>query len=463
MEDQETLTADTPEVRAADTRTPDPFFDTTAEYLRGGALTAAEIIRRVFQNPSPDQDAVDALEKRLAMDPRFVAMADGWDLVGLPPAEGKSIADCIAANEASADKLADAAPTPIGDLATMVANATAVTPIEGVGSETIASETPSPAAVITAAIMDAGAETIARLRGELATLRDELDAYKDRAAQEKVLTDAIVKKGAEVVAAKEVLAGKKAALATAHEELFAFVSGDTQTKHPDLKGEDDEDEEDLFDGDDRPAPVPAVVAQATTPAPVPESAATADPVKPFVHDVAVDSVLSDHNVDLLRLRACLRRDIIPSEKPLQVGTAIVELKGCQWLVRDHNDEQTRWFLQRVLSKDEWDQMHEKEFGRWVKGFDQNDEAKHHRQQGGTECGLVVKVGRKDGVLGPEREGLVLVLPKVEAEKVIDGVSAFDAKAAAAGDSQPDGSLRNEQESFVAGDTPGGVVNSDPND
>lgn len=213
----------------------------------------------------------------------------------------------------------------------------------------------------------------------------------------------------------------------------------------------DEDEEDVFR---TPAPV---VSRATIPeavAPV-VATTTTEPPKPFHETMAPDQVIEDHGFSFSYLDAAMVREILPSEKPLAVGGKVIEAKGCQWLVRDRNDQGTRFFAQRVMSKDEWQQTHEAAYGRCVKGFDQSDEAKHHRQQGGKECGLMVKVGRRDGVLAPESEGLILV---VAAPVVFAGVDL----ASAGGDHSVEIEHKEPGE-FVAGDTPGGVVHSNPND
>lgn len=430
-----------------DTRTPDPYMDGVADYLKGGSLTAAEIVRRVFQNPEPDQGAVDALERQLGNDPRFVAMADGWDLVGLPPAEGKSIADCMAANEATADKLAD----PVQE-SPAAAPSDTVQAVEGTGSETIASETPAPTVVV----VDPRDEQIRNLKRKLRETRDELAAHQEREEREKELTGDITKASKDVEAAKEVLAGKKAALATAHEQLFLFASGDTQTSHPALKGEDDEEGDEDEQG--RPAPVvhiPIPPAVAATVQAAQDAVVASLTPKPFEHAVAADQVVPDHGLDLLSLRGRLRRDLPAAEKPHQIGPAVFECRGCQWLLRDVNDDETRWFAQRVLSKDEWQQLHEKEFGMCVEGFDQNEEAKHHRTQGGEDNGRVVRVGKKKGVMGPEREGLVLTLPAAVGE-----AAPFDAKSAAANDTVEE---HKEEGEHVSGNTVGGCVHSNPND
>lgn len=455
-----------------DSRKRDSFLDGVAEYLKGGVMPSTRILAQVFAQEEPQQAAIDALDRRMSLDPRFVCYADGWDLAGLPPAEGaKSIGERLAEQgmDVPMRPAVTLEPTGVEPDGTPECPPLTVEPVEGRGSETIASETPVLDA-IEATFNFADHEhqqTIDRLRVQLARAQDELAAYKAHAAAEKAAADRIKQAQGEVEAAKQVLTGKKAALAEAHLALLGVVTGDAQTEHPDLQpsdDEDDSDEEDLF------AKAPVVKeAPAATSSPVISTAEPKPDAKEFSHTLPVEQVISDHGIDLLRLRASLRAELPKTEKPHQIGPAVVEVRGCEWLVRQHNDDQTRWFLQRVLTKDEWQQLHEQEFGRCVEGFDQHDEAKSLRTAGGDDCGRVVRVGKRKGVLGPEREGLVLVVtqadpfaPKGAAEPVHDG------KAAAANDvpsDEPEATTvpEREQEVFTLGDTPGGVVNSDPRD
>ncbi len=69
---------------------------------------------------------------------------------------------------------------------------------------------------------------------------------------------------------------------------------------------------------------------------------------------------------------------------------------------------SHWYLQPLYTKDEWQQLHEKEFGRALMDFDQNKEAQEQRQRGGVDCGRAVKVGKKLYFVGPRREVLVVV-------------------------------------------------------
>lgn len=123
--------------------------------------------------------------------------------------------------------------------------------------------------------------------------------------------------------------------------------------------------------------------------------------------------------------------IQPSEKPQPVTA--VHLYEAPYLVID-GMEGGPFLLVRLLTKDEWATLHEEKYGRCVIGFDQTDEAKDQRQLGGEHCGLVVKVGRKQLVIGPRpEEALGIYLDAGEPANAIDGSGAFDAKAAAAGE------------------------------
>lgn len=71
----------------------------------------------------------------------------------------------------------------------------------------------------------------------------------------------------------------------------------------------------------------------------------------------------------------------------------------------------------LYTRDEWQQLHEAEFGRFVADFDQSDEAKEQRQRGGDYCGLSVKVGRKTWIVGPQKDALHLAHDAPEADEI----------------------------------------------
>ncbi len=107
------------------------------------------------------------------------------------------------------------------------------------------------------------------------------------------------------------------------------------------------------------------------------------------------------------------------EKRAIKGTCAVY--GTPWLVSHlWKDEASGAVLANVLrlySKDEWAQTCEATYGRAVDGLDQTDEAREQRQTGGEWCGLVVKVGRKTWVVGPQRDALHLAYAPPVAEPV----------------------------------------------
>jgi len=89
----------------------------------------------------------------------------------------------------------------------------------------------------------------------------------------------------------------------------------------------------------------------------------------------------------------------------------VMVYGTPWIVThywwDGKKGLARANTVRLYTKDEWSQLHEAQFGRAVQVFDQTDEAKSQRQFGGIYCGLVVKVGKKSYVVGPQKDALHL--------------------------------------------------------
>lgn len=69
---------------------------------------------------------------------------------------------------------------------------------------------------------------------------------------------------------------------------------------------------------------------------------------------------------------------------------------------------TRYNCVPLFTKEEWAQLYEDAYGRAVADFDQSDEAKARRKNGGPWCGLVVKIGRSTHVVGPQEAGMHLV-------------------------------------------------------
>lgn len=106
----------------------------------------------------------------------------------------------------------------------------------------------------------------------------------------------------------------------------------------------------------------------------------------------------------------LRVDLPYQSELHQIGSDVIEVKGSRYLLRESSEDERRWFAQPVVTKDEWQQLLEKDYGRAVKDFDQNDEAADTRKKGGEDCGRMVKVSRSQAVLGPESQGIVITVP-----------------------------------------------------
>lgn len=70
----------------------------------------------------------------------------------------------------------------------------------------------------------------------------------------------------------------------------------------------------------------------------------------------------------------------------------------------------RWYLQLLVTPEEWQTNHLEKYGRSIAEADQANEAKHQRQQGGVDCGREVRVGKGPGkkyVVGPRSLALVV--------------------------------------------------------
>jgi hypothetical protein len=120
----------------------------------------------------------------------------------------------------------------------------------------------------------------------------------------------------------------------------------------------------------------------------------------------------------------------------------VQVYGTPWIVthlwKDEATGACRANVVRLYTKDEYQQTHEAKYGRAVGDFDQSDEAKAQRQVGGEWCGLVVKVGRKVYVVGPQADALHLAyLPPEPAETITDDQHERAMAAADAGETGDD--------------------------
>ena len=217
-----------------------------------------------------------------------------------------------------------------------------------------------------------------QLRAEVLKLTDECAGLREKDRREKQAASEVRSCEADVEACKAELAAAKQRHADANKRLAAIVWGDAQQSHPELT-------------------------------PVEQAAAEAPPKR---FDLAIDQVI-EIDEDPATIAGLVVKAIVQGDKPTKIGKErIHEFMGLPYLVRQGWPEENphRFFLQRLNSKDEWQQLYEAEFGRSVDGFDQSDDARHQRQTGGDDCGRVIAVGQKKYVLAPERHGLVLLCP-----------------------------------------------------
>jgi hypothetical protein len=113
----------------------------------------------------------------------------------------------------------------------------------------------------------------------------------------------------------------------------------------------------------------------------------------------------------------------------------VQVYGTPWVVshlwKDEATGACRANVIRLYTKDEYQQTHEAKYGRAVGDFDQSDEAKAQRQIGGEWCGLVVKVGRKVYVVGPQADALHLAYCPPEPAPAAEGAAEVNQEVMAA--------------------------------
>lgn len=139
------------------------------------------------------------------------------------------------------------------------------------------------------------------------------------------------------------------------------------------------------------------------------------------------------------LAAELAPQAMEGEKRALKAAQTVTCYGAPWLVtklwRDEEMGAMRANVVQLLTKDEWQQLHEEKYGRAVVDFDQSDEAKEQRQRGGAWCGLVVKVGRKAFVVGPQERAMHLAYDPPEAEPAAEPTATVETWQAVAARAQ----------------------------
>lgn len=180
------------------------------------------------------------------------------------------------------------------------------------------------------------------------------------------------------------------------------------------------------------SPVPQAFDQTPIGRVISEAQAGTEPVPPVLGwtkvlpEVPAESVrlLVGVGDELPTVDAILGAELAPQamegEKRALKAAQTVTCYGTPWLVtklwQDEEMGALRANVVPLLTKDEWQQGHEEKYGRAVADFDQSDEAKDQRQRGGLWCGLVVKVGRKAFVVGPQEQAMHLAYDPPEAEQ-----------------------------------------------
>jgi hypothetical protein len=166
------------------------------------------------------------------------------------------------------------------------------------------------------------------------------------------------------------------------------------------------------------------------------------------HPLPADQVLglAAAKLNLATLHQHIVEEFTPGKKSKNVGKLALEVNGGVFLVRQHSPDRTRWFLQQLVDLGVWGEQFEEVHGRPVANWDENAEGRISRAGGGADCGRLVKIGRKQLVLAPESQGLVVVATQEAVETYLRSVAKpeADARSKAAGDTpEPDESSEDD--------------------
>jgi hypothetical protein len=258
------------------------------------------------------------------------------------------------------------------------------------------------------------------LQNEIQVLREALDSalvevdfFRNRKKKEEQLISRRNSCLYGIEEAKNSLASKKKALAEVEEEIAALLQQDTKPWSETPIGKD----------------VSKAKEEATAPAPekAPEKAPEApewQSVLPPVDPSAVRVINDTKEGELPNLDAILNGLITDQEMQGEKRSTkkAITCYGSLWLVTQvwsGQDGSVRANVVGLFTKDEWNQIFTEEYGRPVDDFDQSPEAKDQRQKGGKWCGLVVKVGKKVYVVGPQKSAMQLVHESLDVD--VDGV------------------------------------------
>jgi hypothetical protein len=264
---------------------------------------------------------------------------------------------------------------------------------------------------------DIPSEREAQLMRENQSLKDRLHAFEERREVEQGLLAKRDSNLHSIESAKNQMAAYKKELAETEAEIAALL------RQPLPQAFDE-------------TPIGRVISEA-------QAAAPAPPVlgwTTLLPEVPPESVrlLVGMGDELPTVDAILQAELAPQamegEKRALKATQTVTCYGVPWLVtklwRDDATGALRANVVQLLTKDEWQQSAEEKYGRPVADFDQSDEAKDQRQRGGLWCGLVVKVGRKSYVVGPQERAMHLAYDPPAADDTPTDWKAVAARAQA---------------------------------
>lgn len=163
----------------------------------------------------------------------------------------------------------------------------------------------------------------------------------------------------------------------------------------------------------------------------------AAPAPDGFHPLPADQVLglAQAGLTLDVLHQHLVETFEPGKKSKNVGKLAIEVRGVGWMVRSHSPDKTRWFLQQLVDREIWEDQFEEVHGKPVADWDADAESRTARTGGGADCGRLVKIARKQLVLAPESQGLVIVATKEAVDAYIGRTKAVEpsGKDAAAGE------------------------------
>lgn len=237
-------------------------------------------------------------------------------------------------------------------------------------------------------------EEVESLRRQVKSLQTELDQFRERRSHEQELLSERDAAMHAIESAKNQVAAEKQNLAKVEEEIAALLRSPMPIPWNDTPiGQMAADR-------DAPA-LPKDVAQEAPPA----WSAELPPVDPSLVRLA-ENEPNAPTLDAIAGLVCMG-SVMEGEKRKPPTVVLYDrpyLVSHAW----SGDSASRFNCIPLFTKDEWAQLYEDDFGRAVADFDQSDEAKARRQEGGPWCGLVVKIGRTTHVVGPQVVAMQLV-------------------------------------------------------